>query len=370
MTGDHRMTSFKKRICLIYTGGTIGMVQQSGEQEVLKPREHFDPDDFMNPFRPEINEIAKTEFVFLFDKDSANVVPKHWTRMANEIYKRMNDFDGFVVVHGTDTMHFSASALAFAFGRNLNFPIVLTGAQAPENVPYGDAKVNLLRAVKVATEDLAEVVVAFGDYIFRGSRVQKKHESRFNAFESPAERPLGYITNEILIPKEDLKVRTRKRNPQKLDFRPGFADGIVEITLIPGLQPEILMPLLESEGLRGVILQSFGVSNVPNEGKFSFAKFIHHAVEKKKIPVILTSQLPASQTRESHYKPGADAVKAGAIPAGNMTSAAATVKFLWVLYQVAHEIKNDELQENRKLARITEMMKKSFVGELTQSESH
>jgi len=190
------------KICLIYTGGTIGMIREElpDGSSVLRPPEN--PKEFLHDLKAEeeVRQIAEIEFVQLMSKDSTNIVPSDWTAMAQAIYERRNKgYTGFVVAHGTDTMHFSSSALAFAFGKHLNFPIVFTGAQTTPKVAHGDARVNLLRALKVACEDIAEVVVSFGEYIFRGCRVQKKDEKRFDAFDSPAEFPLGYITEDIVL---------------------------------------------------------------------------------------------------------------------------------------------------------------------------
>src|SRR5215813_499072 len=121
----------RKRICLFRTGGTIGMVRQTvGDKEILRPPK--DDEDFLalTKTKEEANTIADIHYVSLMNKDSTNMVPADWTIIANAIHDRLNDgFDGFVVAHGTDTMHFTSSALAFAFGPNLNVPIVLTGAQ-------------------------------------------------------------------------------------------------------------------------------------------------------------------------------------------------------------------------------------------------
>lgn len=354
----------KPRICLIYTGGTIGMArtETSGGGYILQPPKN--PEEFLKSLNAEteIDKIATLEFVSLMNKDSTNMVPADWKLMAEAVYTRRNHgFDGFVIAHGTDTMHFSASALAFAFGRNLNFPIVFTGAQTTPDVAHGDARVNLLRAMRVACEDLAEVVVAFGDYVFRGCRVQKKDEKRFDAFESPAEFPLGYITEEIVLnPDCDKKI---DRPP--IEFRPDFSDGVVQISLIPGLKPKLLLPILNNRECRGVVLQSFGAGNVPNEGEYSFEYFIRQATEKG-IPVVIASQFPANSTLHSHYAPGVAAVEAGAIPTGNMTNAAATVKFRWVLSQVDGSIERGELAVAEKLRKVREMMETVYVHEMTK----
>jgi L-asparaginase len=308
-------------------------------------------------------EIVDFDFVPLMNKDSTNMNPGDWTRMAKAVYERRdNGYSGFVIAHGTDTMHFSASALAFALGRDLNFPVVLTGAQTIPEVRHGDARVNLLRACKVASAlDLAEVVISFGEYVFRGCRAQKKDERRFDAFESPAFPPAAYITEEIVL---SPWVFPRRKTPgPDIELRANFEVGVLQVSLIPGLEPDLLRPILESGECKGVTLQSFGAGNVPNEEPYSFAKIIRRAAELNK-PVIITSQFPANATLHTSYEPGRAAIEAGAIPTGNMTSACATAKFRWVLAQVEEQVGKSVIRESQRVEHVSRMMQTVYVGEM------
>jgi L-asparaginase len=290
--------------------------------------------------------------------------PRDWTLMAKTVYDKRNmGYNGFVIAHGTDTMHFSSSALSFALGQNLNFPIVFTGAQTIPKIAHGDARINLLRACKVALTDLAEVVVSFGDYVFRGCRVQKKDERRFDAFESPGFFPIGYITEEIEL-HPTAKKKSKKNESREIDFRPFFESGIIEVSLIPGLEPELVEPVINSDLCKGMILQSFGWGNVPSEEPYSFDEIIEYMVQKLKKPVIITSQFPAHTTLGTKYDPGLRAIEAGAIPTGDMTSAAAAVKFRWVLAQIAKEIRTGVLKESDKMNEIKRRIQKNYVGEM------
>jgi L-asparaginase type I len=314
------------------------------------------PKDFLT-LAPEL-ELSEFDFVPLLNKDSTNMIPDDWTKIAKAIYERRNKgYIGFVVAHGTDTMHFSASAVALALGNNINFPVVFTGAQTAPDVYHGDARINLLRAFKVAETDIAEVVICFGDYVFRGSRAQKKDERRFEAFESPAFFPLAHITENILVTSMACK---RKDKSGEIELKPDFASRILQVSLIPGLEPELLKPLLEQGKCEGVMLQSFGAGNVPSSDageKYSWEGFIKYARDCGK-PVLITSQFPANATSHTAYEPGKAAEAAGAIPTGNMTSACATAKFRWVLAQVG-----DIKDKDEKLTRIREMMNTDYVGE-------
>ena len=337
--------------------------ERTGEWVRRPPK---DPSSFFR-IAPEIRELAQIDFIPLLNKDSTEMNPLDWTQMANCIYERRNDYHGFVVAHGTDTMHFSASALAFAFGPNLNFPIVFTGAQTTSYVPHGDARINLVRAVRVAIEDLCEVAICFGDFVFRGCRAQKKDEKKFDAFESPAFFPIADITEEIVF---NNRARTMKNFEPEGDiiFRPDFELGMIQLSLIPGLLPDQFMPLLEGDKINGVILQSFGAGNVPSEGQFSFTNFIKAAVSKN-IPVIITSQFPANSTLHTMYVPGMRAREAGAIPTGNMTNAAATAKFRWVLVHVNRLIAEGKLDVSQKLDRISHFMTQVYVGEMDDTSN-
>ena len=325
------------------------------EAGILLPPEN--PDNFLK-IAPDLHEIAEFDFVTLLNKDSTNFCPDDWIAIAQAIYDRRNEgYAGFVVAHGTDTMHFSSSAVSLALGKNLNVPVVFTGSQTDASVKHGDARTNLMRSFMVACSDLAEVALCFDHAVFRGARAQKRHESEFDAFESPAFPRLARLTKFV-----ELFPEAKRRNPEikdDIELIAEFAPNIVQISLIPGLETHFLNSLISNEFCHGVILQSFGAGNVPDQGPFSLLEFIAKASSFGK-PVLVTSQFPANSTTNTEYGPGKSAVEAGAIPTGNMTSACAMVKFRWVLAQVMKtNLKNGERQK-----RIRELMNLSFVGEL------
>ncbi len=350
--------SQRPRICLIYTGGTIAMIEDRARG--LRPSDH--PEALLE-MEPAIREVAEIDFVPLCNKDSANMTVRDWAAIAEAIHQRRNEgYRGFVVTHGTDTMHFTASAVAFALGPCLWFPVVFTGAQAPPFVRHGDARINLLRACKVALVDIGEVVICFGDYVLRGCRAQKKDERKFDAFDSPAYPPLAFITESIEV-RPFAERRTRKPQDADIQLRAEFAPGVIEINLMPGLEPELVRPGLESPLCEGLILRCYGAGNVPNIEPFSFLPLIRRAVDLNK-PVILTSQFPAAATAHSRYETGRDAVRAGAVSTHNMTHAAAVVKFRWVLAQVLARIAARELAEDEKLRAVRQAMDTPMIGEM------
>lgn len=351
--------SRKSRICLIYTGGTIVM-NRGVTDGILRPPVKPNRDSILN-VAPEIDRLAEFDFFIVANKDSTNMIPDDWKLIANAIYSRRNNgYDGFVVVHGTDTMHFSASAVAFALGKNLSFPVVFTGAQTAPDVPHGDARVNLLRAFKVASTNIAEVVICFGDYVFRGCRAQKKDDRRFDAFESPAFFPLAHITEDIIV--SPFASRREEKNGD-MEINDKFADGIFQVSLIPGLEPEFLFSLLNVTKCNGIVLQSYGAGNVPSEGEYSMTDFIKEATHCG-IPVLITSQFPAKATLYTIYETGRIAFEAGAVPTANMTAACATAKFRWVLEQ--DEVKILKGTDRRNMVHF--LMNKEIIGELDESD--
>ena len=346
------------RVCIVYTGGTIGMKEVDG---VFRPA--LSDDEFLD-IAPELKRFVEVDLVVLSNKDSTNITPIDWSNIARAIYERRDsNYKGFVVTHGTDTMHFTSSAVAFALGQELNFPVVFTGAQTIPALLGGDARRNLINACRVALTDLAEVVISFGDYVFRACRTQKVEERKFAAFESPAFPPVAYITETIDVqPLAFTQSNKQSAGMSSTTFKPHFETGILQIELIPGLEPELVRAMIQSPSCNGLILKSFGAGNVPTQGKFSFLELIEEAVQERGIPVILTSQFPANSTATTAYEPGVRAREAGAIPTGNMTSAAAATKFRWVLAQA----KSQGLQAQEKMRFVAESMMHVYIGEMSK----
>lgn len=362
------------KILVINTGGTVGMVQRG--DEVRAPDSS---DEFMDDYG-EIREIADITFLPLLDLDSINVNPRDWITIANEIYeKRDAGYTGFVVAHGTDTMAHTAAAVAYAMGSNLGFPIVFTGAQTTPDVRHGDARINLFRACLAATLDIPEVVICFGDFLFRGVRAQKKDERRFNGFESPVFPPLATISERITVDRtlvpaasttetfdvDKQLLRYRADPSEDIDFKPEFADGVLTFALSPGLEPGFFMPILvDRRGPRctAVMIESPGAGSVPDKDEYSFIPFIERAVSLD-IPVFLSSKFPSfasDDTADVRFAPSKAPIEAGAISVGNMTSAAAVVKVKWALAQFAKE----GSPERRWHEGLSWYMNHDFVGEV------
>ncbi len=281
---------------------------------------------------PTLGEVADLTVKQIVNLDSTNLNPHHWVTLIDAISSEIESYDGILVTHGTDTMAYTSCAVSLAFGRGLKKPIVFTGSQLPL-VGYGtDARFNLENALKVvveaSNENIAEVMIVFGDRILRGNRSIKTSESKFNAFDTPAIPNLGIITATgvsfgPLVLKVDPSV--------KLEIKKNFSEGVLAIELYPGIQPEVIMPSIESGLCKALLLKSLGAGNVPSEEPYSLLTLIKYATEKINIPVLVSTKFTGGNTHMEIYEPGKMALDAGAIPTGDLTDVAAQVKCMWAL---------------------------------------
>lgn len=342
------------RICILYTGGTIGMV--AGPNGVRRPPE--DPSDFLK-IAPQVGQIASFDFLPLLNKDSIDMVVSDWVAIATAIYERRGrGYDGFVVVHGVDTMAFAASAVAFALGRNLNFPVVFVGGQTLASQPHGDGQINLIRACKVATLPLAEVAICFNNLVLRGCRAQKKDDRDFDAFESPGVDPLCVIKDSLDL-RSHAKQTTETASDMKL--RANFVNGILTVPITPATPPAMLLPAIRSNECRGVILQTSGGGNIPNVKEFSFLPLVEESTTLGK-PVIITSMFPTEPNEFLVYQSGIDARNRGAIQMSGMAFPALATKFSWVLAQLSESRPRDGIRND-----VERMMKTPYVGEVNET---
>lgn len=360
---SQRKRRTKPLICVINTGGTIGMVEIEGKMVPPESGKHF------MKIYPNIREIADIELISPMIKDSANMFHKDWKKIAQAIYDRRNDgYKGFVVAHGTDTMAYSASAVAFALGPGLDLPVVFTGSQAPHNVAHGDAHANLARACMVATQQIPEVVIVYSDQVLRAVRSEKKDDYRFEGFHSPAYRPIATIAERIELDAEwrkEHEAREAVKPPFKLKNE--FDLNVLQIVQYPGIRPDLFEEIVfDRNGKRrvsAVVIQSLGLGNLPNLDKYSFLDFIENLTDYR-IPVIVTSKYPIQPEFAKKYVPASGTLEKGAISAGNMTGSAAFTKLSWLLPQIDNRIESGDIKSHHKLVALEKEMKISYVGEL------
>lgn len=252
------------KVLLILTGGTICMVRNR-QTGALHPADIQTFKDFV----PELFVSEVKVDLLPFDPliDSSDVNPENWARMAHAVYDRYDEYDGFVILHGTDTMSYSGSALSFML-ENLSKPVVLTGSQLPVGVLRSDAKENLLTAIEIASakdEDgnaiVPEVTIFFEDRLFRANRTTKRnaeHFSAFNSYNYPTLAKAGvHITYQPhLIHYSDPE--------QPLTLRLDMDNHVAVLKLFPGITQEVVHSLLMAPGLRGVVLETYGAGNAPS----------------------------------------------------------------------------------------------------------
>jgi L-asparaginase len=261
--------------------------------------------------------------------DSANITSADWRELAEIIREKQNEYGGFVILHGTDTLAYTASALAFILD-SLDRPVVVTGSQRPIGQPRSDALQNLITSIEVAAAGtlgatvVPEVCVFFRDRLFRGCRTTKVSATSFNAFESPNMPPLGLAGDRLAV---DEKAIAR---PAALTAgsRPAFDERIACVTLFPGMSTAVLDGMLNSEDLRGIVLQAFGNGNCPSTPQFLDA--IASAVEAGRLIVDIT-QCRSGEVDLGPYPGSLGLLSRGVIPGMDMTVEAALAKLSFLL---------------------------------------
>jgi L-asparaginase len=315
----HPFYDLMKRILIIQTGGTIAMqIKDSAGYTETSPH----PSDFLESRIPELSGIAQIEIIDLFFKDSSDMNPADWITLAQTIHENYASFDGFVILHGTDTMAYTASALSFCLN-NLGKPVILTGSQIPMAVIRSDASRNLINAIEMATMPLNEVAICFNDHIFRGNRSTKSSAGDFDAFSSPNHPPLADIGLNISL--------NYQITPSTVKFgiTPGFDDRVFLIRLFPGLNPDHLMKLIGPD-IRAIIIEAFGCGNFPGTGRHSLLPFFEKCLEQD-ILLVIGSQALQDAADLSKYESGQMAQSMGIISAGDMTTEASVTKMMYLL---------------------------------------
>ena len=262
-------------VLVIYTGGTIGMVNKDDNpanplepvkdgRRLIKSVPQLEALKEDVPYEVEPLRGVDGERIPAIDSSDINI--GHWTAMAGQIEDAYNDYDGFVILHGTDTMAYTASALSFML-ENLDKPVVITGSQIPISRYDTDGIWNFVRAVQIAgyrhTEQplVPEVSICFDNRLFRGNRVRKMSTSASQGFDSPNYPELGTIGEYIRIHRE--RISPPAENP--FFTRTAFDHRVLDFALFPGLNPQALKRILEMEDVRGMVLRTFGAGNAPND---------------------------------------------------------------------------------------------------------
>lgn len=339
-------------VLLIYTGGTIGMIENP-ETGAL---ETFNFDQLLRHV-PELKRFNYRIASYQFNPpiDSSDMEPSLWAKIVRIISDNYNQFDGFVILHGTDTMAYTASALSFML-ENLAKPVILTGSQLPIGTLRTDGKENLITAIEIAaakhpdgTPIVPEVCIFFENELMRGNRTTKINAENFNAFRSFNYPPLAKVG--IHIRYNEHFIRKPASHPLKPHYL--FDTNVVMLTLFPGIQESIINSVLHVPNLKAVVLKTFGSGNAPQ--KKWFIKQLKDAAERGIIIVNIT-QCQSGAVEMKRYETGLQLLQAGVISGYDSTPECAVTKLMFLL---GHGFSLNEIRRN---------MDSDLSGEITKED--
>ena len=320
-------TESRASILIIYTGGTLGMdYDESGS---LIPGNF----DHILSRLPVLQELHLKLSVISFDTpiDSSNVLPGHWADMARIIEKQYDRFDGFIVLHGTDTMAYSASALSFML-QGLCKPVIFTGAQLPIGSPRSDARENFITALEIASDYrngqpvVPEVCIFFNHLLIRGNRAKKVESTHFDAFESenyPILAEAGIVIDYNFA-------AIKKAGMGELQVNTAMERNVALLKLFPGITESTVRSILGAGHVKGVILESYGSGNVPHEDWFLGC--LKEAIREGCV-ILNVSQCNGGRVIQGKYQTSSALNAIGVLNGADLTTEAAVTKMMFVLAQ-------------------------------------
>ena len=342
----------KSSVLLIYTGGTIGM-KEDPEDGALKP---FDFSGIVEEV-PELRKYALRIDSFTFEPliDSSDVEPTLWQSLAALIRDRYDQYDGFVVLHGTDTMAYSASALSFMLD-NLTKPVIFTGSQLPIGRPRTDGKENLISSVEIAAAKdshgrslVPEVCIFFNSQLFRGNRSTKMNATGFDAFNSPNYPPLA--TAGISIKYNNGFIHYPKEPWSNFSIHTDLDTRVSILKVHPGITPEIARHFLCSDATRATIIETYGSGNAIS--KPWFIEIVSEACRMGKV-ILNVTQCPVGEVNMDIYATGRALKDAGVVSGFDITTESALGKLFYLL------------GANQDNARVKALLDKNLKGEISK----
>lgn len=331
----------KKKILIITTGGTLA---STIGKEGLEPQ--LNSKDILSRIDG-ITAHFEVEFLELFSMDSSNIQPEEWTLIAETIYKKYKQYDGIVIIHGTDTMAYTASVLSYMLV-NIPIPVVLTGSQLSIVNPLADAVENCRSAIHMAGSNVPGIFVAFNRKIILGCRASKLRTVSFDAFESINRDNVANINSNGLEFSNCNPVNLHKE--EQCTIKSNVNDKVFLLKLVPGTNPKVF-DMIYQMGYRGIYIEAFGIGCMPFLNRDLTDK-IQWAIEKG-MTILVGTQCLYNGSDLEIYQAGQKILALGVISAGDMTSEAAVTKLMWVLGQT------DDKEE------ISKYFKTNLAGEVT-----
>ena len=348
------MTGEKSAILLIYTGGTIGMKVDPSVQ-ALRP---FNFSQLLEEV-PELGKFAYRIDSWTFDPliDSSDVEPSLWIALAGLIEEKYEDYDGFVILHGTDTMAYSASALSFMI-ENLSKPVIFTGSQLPIGMPRTDGKENLISAVEIAAAKdekgqamVPEVSLYMDGELYRGNRATKRNAEHFSAFNSYNYPALAKAGVHITYNRQLIQPIGNTARP--LHVFDKFDTRVAILKLFPGITEEVVAAVLDLPSLRGVVLETFGAGNAPSH-EWLYERL--RAAVDRGVVIVNKTQCNTGSVSMGQYAVSLNLLKAGVISGYDITTEALLTKMMHVLGEMG-----DDLEKMKQTLSV------SICGELTKA---